>query len=134
MRLATYRAGDNVEVSVVRAGGSVDDNVERWIEQFETGAKVDRRAKTVHGLRVTVVRVAGTFAGGTGMAAAAESLPGWVMLAAIVEADGLPYFFKLIGPAAGVDRASPSFDRLVGGIAPASPSGLTRDRASPPRR
>jgi hypothetical protein len=123
MRLATYRASEGVEISVVRAGGTVDANIERWMGQFDAGAKVDRRRKTVHGLEVTLVRIAGTFAGASEMApAAGASRPGWVMLAAIVEGEGLPYFFKLLGPAAGVDRASPSFEQLVEGVAPAPAS------------
>jgi hypothetical protein len=119
MRLATYRAAEDVEISVVRAGGTVDANVQRWTGQFEAAAKVDRRHRTVHGLEVTLVRIAGTFAGASEMApAAGPSRPGWVMLAAIVEGEGLPYFFKLVGPAPGVERASPSFERLVEGVAP----------------
>jgi hypothetical protein len=121
MRIATYRIADGAELTVVRAGGSADANVERWIAQFDAPPTTDRTERTVQGLKVTVVRIAGTYAGGGGMgpaAAAAEPHPGWAMLAAIVETPGTPYFFKLLGPAKQVDRARAAFDRMLGGIAP----------------
>ncbi|MFI5298395.1 MAG: hypothetical protein ACHREM_09875, partial [Polyangiales bacterium] len=64
MRLATLKVNDTTEVSVARAGGTLDANVQRWTGQFEAGAKVERTDKTVRGLKVTVVRIGGTFLGG----------------------------------------------------------------------
>jgi len=120
MRLATYRVGRDAELSVVRAGGSVDANVDRWQEQFQQGARIDRKDRTVHGLKVTVVRIDGTFEGGGGMPGSAEPHASWAMLAAIVEpaTAGSPYFFKLLGPADQVDAARTSFDGLLEGITP----------------
>ena len=37
-------------------------------------------------------------------------------LAAIVESDGMPYFFKLLGPAEQVDASRAAFDRMLDGI------------------
>jgi len=118
MRLATYKVGDGAEMSVSRAGGGVDANVQRWVTQFEGSPKVDRTDKQVHGLKVTVVRIGGTFLG-TGMGAApSDKHEGWAMLAAIVDSTGSEYFFKVIGPADQVDGARAAFDGLVDSMAP----------------
>ena len=129
MRLATYRipraAGDaeDAELSVVRAGGTTDANIERWIGQFDDTGKNTRTSKVVHGLTVTIVEIHGTFLGG-GMSAGAApppAHPGWALLAAIVETHGSPYFFKMTGPAKSVVAAHGAFDALVASVTPASP-------------
>jgi hypothetical protein len=117
MRLATYKVGDGAELSVVRAGGSTDANVKRWAGQFDGEPKVARTNKQVNGLPVTVVRIDGTFLGG-GMGGPPERHDGYTMLAAIVEATGSPYFFKLVGPSAQVDQARKGFDSLIASVSP----------------
>jgi hypothetical protein len=117
MRLATYKVGAGAELSVARAGGTTDANVERWQSQFDGSAKAARSTKQVRGLAVTVVRIDGTFVGG-GMSGAPEKHDGWSMLAAIVESSGSPYFFKMLGPTAQIDGARASFDALVASVTP----------------
>ncbi len=125
MRLATYgvphAAGDSedTEVSVSRAGGTADANIERWLGQFDNRGKETRTESTRKGLKVTVVDVSGTFLGG-GMTpgAAPASHPGWSLLAAIVEGSGTPYFVKITGPAATVRSARPGLDALLASLAP----------------
>ncbi len=117
MRLATYKVGDGAELSIVRAGGTTDANVKRWTGQFDGAPKVTRTDRQVHGLGATVVRIDGSFLGG-GMGAPTEKHDGWSMLAAIVESSGSPYFFKLLGPSAQIDRARASFDSLVNSVTP----------------
>ena len=120
MRVATYKVSDGAELTVARAGGSVDANVQRWSGQFDGSPKVDRSDKQVNGLEVTVVHIAGTFAGGGMGGAAPDKKDGWAMLAAIVESNGPPYFFKLLGPADQVDHARAAFDGLVASVAPST--------------
>jgi len=124
MRLATYKVGDGAELSVMRAGGTVDMNVQRWTQQFDGSPKVDRSERQVNGAKVTVVRIAGTFLGaGMTPTAPPEKRDGWAMLAAVVESTGTPYFFKVLGPADQVDHARAGFDALIGNITPgAAPS------------
>jgi hypothetical protein len=130
MRLATYRVpaapgdADETEVSVSRAGGSVDANVHRWIGQFDEAGKDTRVEKTVRGFKVTVVDVSGTYLGG-GMMPGGRSEPkkGWSFVGAIVETSssvgGTSYFFKMTGPAATVRAARPRFDGMIDAITPA---------------
>jgi hypothetical protein len=127
MRLATYRVpaapgGDEAELTVARAGGSTDANIERWRGQFEGAGKPERIERTVHGLKVTIVELAGTYQAVGMMPGAAPSAPraGYALLAAIVETPGSPYFFKMVGPAATVKSSRSSFDALIGSISPRS--------------
>ena len=122
MRLETHKvpraAGDSedAELSVSRAGGDTDANIKRWVGQFEDAANEQRHERTVHGVKVTIVEVEGTYGGGMGPQADAKK--GWALLAAIAEGPGRPYFFKMTGPAATVHGARASFDAMLDAVAP----------------
>ena len=124
-RIATHTVprakgdSDDAELTISRAGGDVDSNVQRWIEQFEESSGDRRRERTAAGFKVTVVEVSGTYQGGMGAATAPH--PGWALLAAIVAAPDEPYFFKLTGPAATVHAARPAFDARIDGLVATSP-------------
>jgi hypothetical protein len=117
MRLATYHAPGGVEVAVSRAGGGTEANIQRWIAQFDDVGHDARAEKTVHGLHVVTVDVAGTYDGG-GMGAAATPKPDWALVGAIVESRSPSYFFKMTGPVAAVHAARPVFDRFLESITP----------------
>jgi hypothetical protein len=117
MRLATYQVPGGVEVSVSRAGGTTDANIQRWVGQFDDVGREVHAEKTVHGVRVVSVDVAGTYVGG-GMGGRTESLRNWAMVGAVLESRSPSYFFKMTGPAAAVRAALPAFDRLVDSIEP----------------
>jgi hypothetical protein len=128
MRLATYRVphapGDAVdaELAITRAGGSADANAERWIHQFdEAGQKTSKRTTRSVGLaEVAIVEARGAYSGGMGKEGSSQ--PGWALIGAIVPSPGMPYFFKLTGPAKSVFAARGEFDALIGSLA------LHRDR------
>jgi len=119
MRLATYRAPGGAEVSVSRAGGNTEANIQRWVGQFDPVGHQARAEKTSHGVHVITVDLAGTYVGGgMAMGPQAEARPDWAMVAAIAQGPGLPYFFKMTGPAVAVHTARAAFDHLVDSIAP----------------
>jgi hypothetical protein len=139
MRIATYRVrgsdadaeGDAAEMSVSRAGGSVDANVRRWVGQFQDAPPESRSERTIKGIKVTIVEVSGTYLGSgmmpgaAGMGGGAEApRPRWSLLAAIAEppaagaATPASYFFKLVGPTATVRAARAAFDKLVETLTP----------------
>jgi hypothetical protein len=125
MRLATYHvpaatgASDEAELTVVRAGGSPDANIQRWVGQFADRSALKRTKETVMGLEISVVEVTGTFlGGGMGPGGKAEH-PAWTLLGAIVETEGGSYFFKLTGPTASVGAARADFNTLIDSVAPA---------------
>lgn len=125
MRLATYHVpaakgeADETEVTVVRAGGTVEANIDRWVRQFDEAGKDERTVKTVAGLKITFVEVSGSYLGGA-MApqGAPEPRKGWSLLAAIVETPGSPYFFKMLGPTATVKAARETFFGLLDSVTP----------------
>ena len=42
-------------------GGGVEANVTRWVGQFQTDTAAKRSSKTINGIKVTMVDVAGTY-------------------------------------------------------------------------
>jgi hypothetical protein len=133
MRLATYRipaaagAPDDAELSVVQAGGTVEANFGRWVEQFVDVTSERRATKTVHRLKVSTIDVSGTFraAGMGGMPAGDAPAPEhreWSLKGAVVETGQGSYFFKLTGPSASVRAARNDFDALLNSVTPVEPS------------
>jgi hypothetical protein len=98
-------------------GGGVDANVQRWAGQFKEKPTPKQVRRTVAGVPVTRVDVAGTYLNpGGGMMQSQGEKPGYRLLGAIVEAPEGNVFFKLTGPAATVGGAEAAFDGLVGSI------------------
>jgi hypothetical protein len=124
MRIATYRIprapgdGEDAELSVVQAGGSVDANAERWIGQFDSASQktAKRSTRKIGALEVAIVEAQGNYSGGMGKEAAARS--GWALLGAIAPTSSLPCFFKLTGPVKTVAAARSEFNALVASLVP----------------
>ena len=127
MRAATYvvprAAGDNEdgECGVFYfgsgQGGSVDANMKRWIDQFESPVSPKPTKKTINGLQVTMVDLSGTYLASAGpMSPVKEKKPGYRLLGAIVEAPEGNVFFKFTGPAKTVAAGQPQFESLLKSI------------------
>ena len=126
MRAAQFKLpkaeGDSEDASLVvyyfgqGQGGSVSDNIDRWIRQIEQpgGGSSKEKAKTetitVNGLKVTMVGVSGTYT--------AQMSPGsdtrhnnsnYRLRAAVVETPKGNYFAKLVGPEKTISRWEQSF-------------------------
>ena len=120
MRLATYRVPGGAEVSVSRAGGEKEANIQRWIEQFDdvghagTRGEDCARSSRRHGRHRRDLRRWWDGHGGPGRGA--PWLGAWWVRSS--RAAGPPYFFKMTGPAAGVRSSRPAFDLLIDSIAP----------------
>lgn len=106
-------------------GGRAEDNLERWYGQFtQPDGRPSRDAavvktRTKDGLKVTFVDLAGTYSGGTmGAGAGTKPKPGTRMLAAVVEGEGGPWFFKATGPDATMAAAKVGFEALLGSLEP----------------
>lgn len=105
-------------------GGGVEANVRRWLGQFVkadgrplSGADADRSEEEVGGLQVTTLDVSGTYLFKPfPMAPRATPLPGYRMLAAIVQGPDAPIFFKLTAPAKTAAAAQPEFRKLIASI------------------
>ena len=103
-------------------GGGVQENLDRWYGQFtEPDGRPARDAgvvtiRTVNGLRVTFLDLPGTYhpmpAGGGG----AEARPGFRLLAAVVEGEDGPWFFRAVGPEATITAAKGAFEALLASV------------------
>ena len=126
MRNAQYtvRGVAGVELTIahfdpsVGGGGDVAANIERWAGQFEPIERRETERRTIQDLPVTTVDLAGTFVGRQGMGPSGPPRPGWRMLGAIVEGPEGLVFFKLIGPASGIESSEEAFEALVATIHP----------------
>lgn len=81
-------------------GGSVDDNIDRWVGQMEGAGEPQRETFYAGGMPVTMVDVTGTFTA-TSMrpnAPPAEAMPNTRLLGAIVESPRGSVFLKATGP------------------------------------
>jgi hypothetical protein len=122
MRAATYTVGDAECVVYFFGqgqGGGVQANIDRWKGQFSqpNGQPVTAKTgkRTIHGLQVTTIELAGTYAGMAGpMGGAAAPKTDYRMLGAIVENPGGNLFVKFTGPAKTIAANQAKFDQLLG--------------------
>jgi hypothetical protein len=109
MRIANWDAGpEGVEMScalfAMPGGGSVDDNVRRWVGQFEVVGggppeDAEQAAIEVAGRSVTLVRTAGTFLDrGASMQSEAVRHENYGLFGAIVPMAEGTGFLKCTGP------------------------------------
>lgn len=137
MRAAQYRLpaepGEGQDTTVVvfffgaAGGGGFEANVARWAGQFEqpAGAPTLERARetsrSVNGMALREVALEGTYVAetfpGSGQRVREE---GWALRGAMVEAPTGPYYVRLLGPRAGVERWEPSFRAFLGDLRPAN--------------
>jgi hypothetical protein len=99
-------------------GGTVDQNIERWIGQFETGGVPARTRKDVNGMKVTLVQVAGAYLAPAGpMMQSSGKKENFRLLGAIVEGPEGSVFYKFTGPAKTVSGAEGEFSAMVESLA-----------------
>jgi len=130
MRKAQFRApraaGDGEDGECVvfyfgeGGGGGVDANLERWCGQFaqpdgsNSSAKLVRSERSVNGMKVHEVELAGTFVAETSPGSGVRvNKPDFALRGAIVESDHGAYFVKFTGPAATVAQQADAFRSLV---------------------
>jgi len=118
MRKATFKipkaGGDteDAELAVSAASGGVEQNVKRWEQQFGD-AKAKTEARTVNGLKVTIVEIKGKFAAGGMMGQPAPPKDNQMLLGAIVDSGDRQHFFKMTGGDKTVSAARKDFDKFV---------------------
>lgn len=128
MRAATYAvsaaAGDKENSECVvyffgeGQGGGVEQNIERWKNQFQgpggKPAEAQIRKRTVHGVPVTTIEASGAYTGmGGPMNPDRTPRPGYSMLGAILEGPGGNVFIKFAGPEKTVAANRQGFERML---------------------
>ena len=100
------------------SGGSVEANLQRWTTQFQSSRDPVRTSATVNGLQLTTLDVSGTYVAEVRPGSTERhNKPGFRMRATVVETPKGPYFIKLTGPAATVDKAGAAFDQFLQSLA-----------------
>jgi hypothetical protein len=102
-------------------GGSAQDNLDRWYAQMtQPDGKTSKDAgvvtiKTVKGLKVTALDLPGTYKPMPAMGRGGDATPqpGSRLLAAMIEGEGGPWFFRVVGSDATVKATRPGFDALL---------------------
>ena len=102
-------------------GGTIDANINRWYRQFKQpdGSNSAEKAKltklNINNLQVTVVSLTGTYLKSLApmMSSESKEVPESKLLAAIVETNSAPWFFKAVGPEVTINHWRESFDQLV---------------------
>jgi hypothetical protein len=116
-------AGDEApgRLTAMGAGGSIDDNVNRWAAQFagdNGAAATPKRDKlTVSGSEIHIVDLSGTYKdtpGGPFAGGKTVMRDNYRMLGAIIQTkEAGNYFLKLYGPKATIDAAEKDFQTMV---------------------
>ncbi len=129
MRIGQFRLprveGDSADalMTVIMAGGSVVDNINRWRGQFVENPKGSEKTLTFAGGKATVLVASGTFKGMGGGPFAPKSNGGgktnYGLWGAAVESSkfgGRHLFLKATGPQKTIERWAPELDRLTESI------------------
>lgn len=130
MRAAQFKLpkaeGDTEDASLVLyyfgsdQGGSIRDNIDRWISQIQQpdGSSSSDKAKsetlTPNGLKVTMIDVAGIYTAETSPGSGIRlNKPNYRLRAAVVETPRGNYYLKLVGPLKTVNRWDNAFREYV---------------------
>lgn len=124
MRLATYGIpaaagdGEGAECAVFyfgpSQGGGVQENLDRWVSQFENPKQPTRTQAEVAGFPVYRVTVTGDYLAPSGpMMQSSGTKKGFALLGAIVEGPAGRVFFKVTGPAKTVHAMTGEFDNML---------------------
>ena len=100
-------------------GGGVDANLERWIGQMQAeagSAEPQRDRFQVGHFAVTTVEVEGTLLPSGMGSGPASPQPNSLLLGAVVEGPGGPWFFKATGPAATLAPQREAFMAMLRGV------------------
>ena len=125
MRKASYTVPkvapdtEDATVTVIQAGGTIDQNVDRWKSQLQSPHDFSRTDTKRDALDITMVEVHGTYSGaGVMVGESPDPRPGWALVGAIITGEGMtqPWFFKMIGPEKTVASARHDFQSLVDSI------------------
>lgn len=111
-------------ITIMGAGGGVDANIARWIDQFEqpdgssSKEKTQVEKKTIAGVEIHLVSITGTYkdrpSGGPFAGGQIIRRPGYRMLGAIIVAPNLGhYYIKMYGPQKTVDAQEAAFKEML---------------------
>lgn len=116
--------GDKTDgrMTIMAAGGSVEQNIERWYGQFSqadgtaTADKAKVEKKTIADQPVHIVDISGVFKDQAGPFAPAVMREDYRMLGAIIETKQGSIFLKFYGPKATIAKHEEGFKEMVNSL------------------
>lgn len=124
MRKATFKIkradgdSDDAELTVTQVGGSIEENIKRWSQQFDQKTVTKRQQRTVGAFKVDVVEVHGTYLGMNMPGSPPTEKDKYAMLGAVIDTKPVTTFFKMIGPEKTIVAAQADFNKFVDSIHP----------------
>lgn len=119
---------DDARITVMGAGGSIEQNIDRWIGQFsQPDGKSTRGATTVKereiaGQKVHTVDITGTYRDQLGPFAPAVQRENYRMLGAIIVTEKFGrYYLKMVGPKDTVDANEKAFIKVLESLSVKAP-------------
>ena len=103
-QLAGPGAGGEGQLTVFHfgagGGGGVDANLGRWLSQvvLDPGTEPKREVIEAPPFQIHVVDAAGKVTASRVGSFPAQDQPGWRLFGAVIEAEGGPWYFRLVGP------------------------------------
>jgi len=129
MRLAQFKLPSNenqysdAELSVFNSiGGSVQENLDRWYNQFEQedGVLSKQKARvrdfSIGDMNITITDLKGIFTGGGMPMSQSIRKKNYRLLAAIVQTSNEIYYFKLIGHEVVISNWAITFGEFIGNL------------------
>lgn len=122
LKVASTAEGEqDGRITMMRAGGSIPENIARWEGQFTGAEDAVTKTEEIAGKTVHFVDITGTFQDSMGRGPFAGgkkvSRENYRMSAAIVETGELGnYFFKFIGPKSVIDPNADAFKEMIRGM------------------
>ena len=129
MRLAQFKLPSNAnqysdaELSVFNEiGGSIQENLDRWYNQFEQEDGVSSKQKarvrdfSIGGMDITITDLKGVFTGGGMPMSQGIRKKNYRLLAAIVETSNEIYYFKLTGHEVVISNWAITFGEFIGNL------------------
>ena len=108
---------DPARVTFMASGGSLKANIDRWIGQFNEGAKTNQEQFEADGKQVHLVEIKGTYRetmGGPFSGGKVVEQPNYGMLGGIiVDPEGAQYFAKMVGTEATIEAQKESFKKML---------------------
>lgn len=104
-------------LTMMSAGGSVKDNIDRWRGQFVSNdAEPIVKQKQVDGMKVHLVDLQGTYNDRRGPFAPGVRRENYRMFGAIVDREGSLYFLKFYGPKKTMKAHEEAFQKIIDSI------------------
>ena len=96
-------------------GGGVDANLDRWLSQvvLDPGTQPKREVIEAPPLKIHVVDASGKVTASRVGSFPAQDEPGWRLLGAVIEAEGGPWYLRLVGPKATLEAQRDAFLKML---------------------